>query len=164
VISKYTNIEQNKHTFNGAQQSTRRDIPYAMFKFSTRSEVTRKYYERRIRLFFDFTKFCLEDKADLEQRCNAFASKGTLDVKWAIEQIVNFLQFQKDRVEKGEITAATLRNYVKSLRLFCDVCDITVPWKKITRGLPRGRQASNDRASSRPGRSAGSTRLGVCDV
>jgi len=30
--------------------------------------------------------------------------------------------------------------------LFCDVCDIAVPWKKITRGLPKGRQASNDRA------------------
>ena len=80
-----------------------------MFKFSTRSEVTRKYYERRIRQFFDFIKFNLENKADLEQRCNTFASKGTFDNKWVIEQIVNFLQFQKERVEKGEITAAIHR-------------------------------------------------------
>jgi hypothetical protein len=35
---------------------------------------------------------------------------------------------------------------VKSIKLFCDVCDIEIPWKKITRGLPKGRQASNDRA------------------
>jgi hypothetical protein len=120
--------------------------PYLMFKFSTRSEITRKYYERRIRHFLDFVKFDLEDKNRIEERCNAFAYKGSSDIKWAIEQVVRFLQFQKDRIEKGEITSATLRNYVKSIKLFCDVCDIAIPWKKITRGLPKGRQASNDRA------------------
>ena len=36
--------------------------PYLMFKFSTRSEITRKYYERRIRLFLDFIKFDSEIK------------------------------------------------------------------------------------------------------
>jgi integrase len=120
--------------------------PYFMFKFSTRSEITRKYYERRIRLFLDFIKFDSENKTNVEIRCNAFARKGRSDINWAIEQVVRFLQFQKDRVEKGEITAATLRNYVKSLKLFCDVCDMPIPWKKITRGLPKGRQAANDRA------------------
>jgi len=120
--------------------------PYLMFKFSTRSEITGKYYERRIRHFFDFIKFDLENQIDREKRCNEFACKGRIEIDWAIGQIVRFLQFQKDRVEKGEITAATLRNYVKSLKLFCNVCDIAVPWKKITRGLPKGRQASTDRA------------------
>jgi hypothetical protein len=33
-----------------------------MFKFSTRAEVTRKYYERRIRHFFDLIGFDLESK------------------------------------------------------------------------------------------------------
>jgi hypothetical protein len=28
--------------------------PYIMFKFSMRSELTQKYYERRLRRFFDF--------------------------------------------------------------------------------------------------------------
>ena len=28
--------------------------PYTMFKYSIRSELTRKYYERRLRTFFDF--------------------------------------------------------------------------------------------------------------
>jgi hypothetical protein len=30
--------------------------------------------------------------------------------------------------------------------LFCESSDIQIPWKKITRGLPRARQAANDRA------------------
>jgi integrase len=45
-----------------------------------------------------------------------------------------------------QITASTLKNFVKSLKVFCDSADIGVPWKKITRGLPKGRQSANDRA------------------
>jgi len=117
-----------------------------MFKFSVRSETTRKYYERRIRLFLDFVNFGLENKNNIEERCNEFAYRGSSELKWTVGQVIKFLQFQKDRVEEGRITPSTLRNYVKSIKLFCDVCDIAIPWKKITRGLPRGRQASNDRA------------------
>jgi hypothetical protein len=31
--------------------------PYAMFRYSIRSELTRKYYERRLGKFFDFIQF-----------------------------------------------------------------------------------------------------------
>ena len=123
--------------------------PYAMFKYSIRTEITRKYYERRIRRirhFFDYIMFDLENNNDIQKRCNTFASKASNDVKWVRDQVIKFLQFQKNRTQKGEITAATLRNFVKSIKLFCDVCDISIPWKKITRGLPRARQAANDRA------------------
>ena len=65
---------------------------------------------------------------------------------WALNQIISFLQFQKSRVERGQITAATLSNFVKPIKLFCEMSDIEVPWKKITRGLPRPREAANDRA------------------
>jgi hypothetical protein len=56
------------------------------------------------------------------------------------------LHFQKERVENNEITAATLKNFIKSLKVFCDCADLDIPWKKITRGLPKGREAANDRA------------------
>jgi hypothetical protein len=57
-----------------------------------------------------------------------------------------FLHFQKERVESKEITAATLKNFIKSLKVFCDSADLVIQWKKIIRGLPKGRQAANDRA------------------
>jgi hypothetical protein len=117
---------------------------YYMLKFSIRSEVTRKYYERRIRRFFDFIEFS-PDKG-IEERFNMFAAYARKDINWALNKIIAFLQFQKERTEKGDITAATLSNFVKPLKLYCEISDVKIPWKKIVRGLPRGREAANDRA------------------
>jgi hypothetical protein len=118
--------------------------PYAMFRYSIRSELTRKYYERRLRKFLDFIEFETGTK-EIEKRCDSFAEKGK-DNNWTINQIIRFLQFQKVRVENEEITGATLKNFIKSIKIFCDSADIDIPWKKVTRGLPKGRQAANDRA------------------
>jgi hypothetical protein len=48
-------------------------------------------------------------------------------------------------VNRKEITGATVRNYIKSIKLFCEMADIPIPWKKITRGLPTGRRYADDR-------------------
>ena len=120
--------------------------PYNMFKYSVRSELTRKYYERRIKRFFDFIGFLVNSGSGIDERCNLFAEKGKSDTNWATTRIISFLQYEKERVQKEEITAATLSNFVKSIKLFCEMCDISIPWKKITRGLPRPRGVANDRA------------------
>ena len=49
---------------------------YKMFVFSIRSEVTRKYYERRLRHFFNHINFDLENSKNMEVRCNNFSTKG----------------------------------------------------------------------------------------
>jgi len=102
--------------------------PYAMFRYSIRSELTRKYYERRLRKFLDFIRFETGTK-EIEKRCDSFAEKGK-DNNWTINQIIRFLQFQKERVEKEEITGATLKNFIKSIKIFCDSADINIPWRK----------------------------------
>jgi hypothetical protein len=51
-------------------------------------------------------------------------------------------------VEKNEITAATLINFLKSIKLYCEMCDLPIHWKKISRGLPRPRLVANDRSPS----------------
>ncbi len=75
--------------------------PYCMLKFSIRSESTRKYYERRIRRFFDFIEF--SPGKGIEERFNTFAEYARKDMNWALTKIIAFLQFQKERTEKGEI-------------------------------------------------------------
>jgi len=99
-----------------------------------------------LKRFFDFINFDI--KLDISKRCNNFVNKSRNErgSSWVLNQIIEFLQFQKNRVETGEITASTLRNFVKALKLFFEMSDIAIPWKMITRGLPRARMAANDRA------------------
>jgi len=52
----------------------------------------------------------------------------------------------KERAANGKISPATLRNYIKAVKLFCEMKDIVITWKKITRGLPRARRFADDRA------------------
>jgi hypothetical protein len=93
-----------------------RSNPYSMFIYAIRSALTRDYYLRRLRRFFDFIN--LEKERTIEERCNLFADRGKTDPNWAFNRIMGFLQFQKERVEKREITGATLRNFVKAIKLF----------------------------------------------
>ena len=119
--------------------------PYLMFRYAIKTEITRKYYERRLKKFFDFIEFETMEK-DIEYRCNEFAEKSKENTNLALSYIIRFLQYQKERVENKEITSGTLKNFVKSLKVFCEMADISIPWKKITRGLPNARQSANDRA------------------
>ena len=117
---------------------------YSLFLYAFRSQVTKDCYLRRMKIFFKYIN--LLPNSTLEENCNLFATKGLKDHKWAFNIIINFLQFQKDRVEKEEITAATLRNFVKTIKLFCEMADVPIQWKKITRGLPKSRKYADDRA------------------
>jgi hypothetical protein len=83
-----------------------------------------------MKVFFNFIN--LLPNGNLEEQCNLFAAKGLEDHKWAFSNIIQFLQYQKDRVEKAEISSGTLRNFVKTIKLFCEMSEITIHWKKIT--------------------------------
>jgi hypothetical protein len=97
---------------------------------------TRKKHEGRLAKFFNFIGIAGET---LEGRCAAFEQKVRADPKWSASMIIEFLQSLKQRVENNEISGATVRDYVKPIRLFCEMNEITVPWTKIMRGLPRSR-------------------------
>ena len=98
----------------------------------------------------DLRGFCdainLDKDTTFRERCNTFVHKGRNDSNWAFNNIIRSLHYQKERVQSKEITAGTLHNYVKTIKMFCEVTDIVIPWKKITRGLPKGRMYADDRA------------------
>ena len=46
-----------------ANQGHNKDLtPYLMFKYAIKTEITKRYYERRLNKFFDFIEFEIEDK------------------------------------------------------------------------------------------------------
>ena len=59
---------------------------------------------------------------------------------------MKFIRFQKERATAGEISNSTIPNYYRATKLFCEMNDIILNWKKIARGLPRIIEAANDRA------------------
>jgi hypothetical protein len=71
---------------------------------------------------------------------------GRKDPNWAFNSVLKFVLKEKKRVENKEITGGTLRNSVKTIKTFCEVTDVLIPWKKITRGLPRVKRYADDRA------------------
>jgi len=72
----------------------------------------------------------------MEFRCRVFYEKirndGSQD--WLLTNIINFLQSQKAKFERKEITAGTVKNYYQAVKLFCEMNEISipVPWKKNT--------------------------------
>jgi hypothetical protein len=64
---------------------------------------------------------------------------GKKEPEWVFVSVLRFARVQKERVECGEISPGTLRNYIKAVKLFCEMDDTTVPYKKITRRLPKAR-------------------------
>jgi|GEM_PF-1172329 len=62
----------------------------------------------------------------LVERCNLFAEEGKNNNSWTRVQIIRISQYQKERLEKGEINAGTLSNFVKSIKLYCEMYDISI--------------------------------------
>jgi len=81
--------------------------PYSMFKYSIRTELTRKYYERRRRTFFDFIEFMVG--SPIEVRFNLFAEKAKSDTHRAIVHIISFLQYEKESSERRDYCSNTLQ-------------------------------------------------------
>jgi hypothetical protein len=115
--------------------------PLSLYQYAIKSLVTRDKYQRRLATFFKFIGLT----GNLEDQARIFAQRGRLENSWALNSIVRFLEFQRERVNRKEITGGTVRNYVKSIKLFCETADILIQWKKLTRGLPKGKKYADDR-------------------
>jgi hypothetical protein len=116
--------------------------PYSLFFHAMKSPLTKKKYSRRLETFFNFIKIPGDS---IEERCLTFVNNGKDNANWVFTNILKFVLSYKERINKKEISGATLINYIKAIKLFCEMYDISINWKKITRGLSRGKRYANDR-------------------
>lgn len=116
---------------------------WSLYLFALKSPVTREKYQKRLERFFVFLG--LEGKTT-EEKSYVFIEKAkTEGNQWAFNAILKFMQFHLERVNRKEITGSTIQNYLKSIKLFCEMAEIPVAWNKIRRGLPRGKSYADDR-------------------
>jgi predicted kinase len=129
--------EEQKH-----QEQEEYQDPLSVFIYALKAPETRRQWPRRLKVFFDFLK--LEEP--IEEQAKQFLLRTKQDFQWAQHSLFRFMTFQQERVKQSKISEATVPNYYKAIKLFCEMNDIVFNWKKITRGMPRVRQAANDRA------------------
>ena len=122
--------------------------PYSLFLNAIKSSETREKYDRRLLIFLNFLKI---PGLTMKERCIFLTDESKKNSQWIINGIVAYIIYQRNRLERKEITGATLFNYLKAIKLFCEMTDISIPWKKITRGIPRGRRYAEEIPGSNNG-------------
>lgn len=136
MIEDLVQLDNNKMKDEGI------DI-WSLYLYAMKSPVTKQKYQNRLEKFFDF----LELKGNtIEEKSNSFLQiSKEKDNAWVFNVVLKFMQSLLERFNEKEITGSTIRNYLKSIKLFLEIADIQIAWKKISRGLPRARNYSDDR-------------------
>ncbi len=110
-----------------------------------RSSESRRQYPGRLQVFFNFLKL----EGNIEQQAESFIEQfKNQDAEKLERQLIMFAGYQKKRVERKEISPSTVPNYFKAVKLFCESNHIgrNVVWKLVSKTMPRGFHAADDRA------------------
>jgi integrase len=106
-----------------------------IFRAAIKSDHTRDPYERRLLQFLNFVGMTPDKLVSISKRNPSHMEK----------KILSFISLQKKRVSNKEITAATVSNFLKAIRLLLEMNDVNLNWKKIRRILPTARRYALDR-------------------
>jgi integrase len=108
---------------------------FELFSAAIRSPATRDPYERKL---LGFLK-------RVNQTPDEFAQFAKENPSAAEKKIISLLSQDRLKIERGEVTAGTINNWLKAVRLFLEMNDIVMNWKKIKRMLPMIRRYALDR-------------------
>jgi len=112
------------------------------FLYALRSPISKKKYPHRFRVFLRFLVY----NRVLREDASEFLKKARVDHEWVENKLIQFIISQIERLNQGKIAAATIANYYKAIKLFCEMNRVRLEWKIIRRGVPTGNKAANDRA------------------
>jgi hypothetical protein len=121
------------------------DSPITDFLDTNLAKLTKYQYIWRLKIFFD----SLGLQGSLDKQSRKFLVQANKDRVWAQNGLKYFIRTMKKRAEAGEISESSIRNFYKPVKLFCDIHDIELSWKKITTSIPTCKRFANDRAPTR---------------
>jgi hypothetical protein len=82
------------------------DDPMAVFSYALKSKHSKRKYPQRFRTFLTFLGY-----NGLKDDAIDFLEKAKESQEWVEDRLMQFISSQIDRVERGEIAAATIANY-----------------------------------------------------
>lgn len=107
------------------------------FLEAIKSEVTKDVYQRRLALFLKWANLTAD----------AFVADAKSNPQRAQGLITSYMLVQKKRSLIGELSAASISNFRKPIRLLLEMNDVTtINWTKIGKLMPSGRRFALDRA------------------
>jgi hypothetical protein len=101
--------------------------PWMLFLYALKAPATTDKNIQRLMEFLDFLGYA----GTREEKTCAFASQARADPIYAFNSFLKFFQTKREQIVRKETAIGTVRNYVKSIKLFCDMADLHMPWAKI---------------------------------
>lgn len=136
----------NLQSFEHINTNSIIDSPYFRFIYALKAPETKRQYPKRLEVFLDYLKF---PGSTIEEKAYQFYEFMKQDTKTFQNALLNYFIFQNERAKRGEISQSTIPNYYKPIKLFCDMNDVIINWRLVTRGIPKGRHASEDRVPTK---------------
>jgi len=113
---------------------------YQLFKGALHSDKTFQLYKQYLWHFCNFIGLTTEE---IVSKYTADNIKEVIRLQRIAEDYVLFLQA---KISNGEITAGTAHSMIPPVKLFCEMNDIILNWRKINKLLPHGNGNAADEA------------------
>src|SRR5215831_116000 len=105
------------------------------FRAAIRNAATRDPYERRLLQFLKMVRMTPDE----------LVAKAKSQTRAVEKTIISVISAENLRAEKGDITAGTVGNAIKPVKILLEMNDAPLNWKKIKRVLPKARRYALDR-------------------
>jgi hypothetical protein len=109
-----------------SKNKTKSNTPYSRFLYAISNKQTLDYYQRKFCFFLSYLKIDGDDISEQANNLYIKIKQEGKDSAWFRDILIDYIAYQKSRVSGKEITAGTLRNYYKPIKLFCNMNDILV--------------------------------------
>ena len=94
--------------------------PYENFLYALKAEETKRQYPHRLDKFLTFIGL----RGTIQEKCSKLDEYGNGNVNLLQSNIIRFINFQRERIVKKELSEGTLQNYIKALKLFYNLLTI----------------------------------------
>lgn len=133
------NIEENHLIATKQEEEYEQQDPIAAFMYGLKAPETKRQWPGRLKVFLGYLVL---DDGTFEEKAKQFIEKARQNPQWAQDNLMKFIAFQHRRATSGEISETTIANYYKATKLFCEMNDLVLNWKKITRGAAERKTGS----------------------